>query len=143
MILNAVAIVCAVLGNLYWTYLDPVGAILVCLYITIGWCITGAEQADVLSGRAAPPAYINRILAVCVHHHHLILKIDTIHAYHFGMKFLVEVDVVMDGSTTLREVHDIVEPLQIKIEQLPFVERAHLHVDFETEHHPMSEHKMV
>lgn len=138
-----VAIICAITGHYYWAYLDPIGAILVCMFITIGWCLTGAEQADILSGRVAPPQLYQRILAVCVDHNPEILQIDSVVAFHFGHKYLVEVHVVMDESASLRCVHDIVEPLQLKIEHLPFVERAYLHVDFETDHHPLSEHKVV
>jgi len=69
--------------------------------------------------------------------------IDTAVAYHFGTKFLVEVHVVMDDDISLRESHDVVESLQSKIEHLPYVERAFLHVDYEFTHHPHTEHKPV
>jgi len=41
----------------------------------------------------------------------------------------------------LREAHDIGESLQIKAERLEEVERCFVHLDFETMHHPNSEHK--
>lgn len=34
-------------------------------------------------------------------------------------------------TTTHREAHDISEPLQYKLERLPFVERAFVHCDWE------------
>lgn len=37
---------------------------------------------------------------------------------------------------SLREAHDIGESLQMKIESLPMVERAFVHLDFETTHKP-------
>ena len=43
----------------------------------------------------------------------------------------------------LRESHDIGESLQLKIERLPEVERAFVHLDYEWEHDPYSEHKQV
>lgn len=42
----------------------------------------------------------------------------------------------MPEDITLRESHDVAEELQIKLESLPGVERAYVHVDYETEHKP-------
>jgi divalent metal cation (Fe/Co/Zn/Cd) transporter len=67
-----------------------------------------------------------------------ILQIDTVRAYHSGPRLLVEVDVVMDKNQRLETAHDIAEELQIKLERLPSVERAHVHIDYETAHKPVS-----
>jgi divalent metal cation (Fe/Co/Zn/Cd) transporter len=69
-----------------------------------------------------------------------IRAIDTVRAYHSGPRLIVEVDVVMDAEETLRFTHDVAEELQIKLESLPDVERAYVHVDYETSHAP--EHSM-
>jgi hypothetical protein len=42
----------------------------------------------------------------------------------------------MDRETPLWESHDIGESLQIKLEKLVNVERAFVHVDYETSHKP-------
>jgi divalent metal cation (Fe/Co/Zn/Cd) transporter len=42
---------------------------------------------------------------------------------------------------TVAESHDIAEALQIKLERLPEIARAFVHIDFETSHMP--EHKMT
>lgn len=92
-------------------------------------------------------------------HSEHITQIDTVRAYHSGPVFLsssplypppalfkptnvlkqriiVEVDIVMSPSTSLRMTHDVAEELQIKLESLPDVERAYVHVDYETSHKP-------
>ena len=69
-------------------------------------------------------------------HSPAIRQIDTVRAYHSGPRLIVEVDVVMDPDETLRATHDIAEELQIKLESLPDVERAYVHVDDETDHRP-------
>lgn len=69
-------------------------------------------------------------------HSDAIRQIDTVRAYHSGPRLIVEVDVVMDPEDTLRNTHDVAEALQIKLESLPDVERAYVHVDFETDHAP-------
>ena len=66
----------------------------------------------------------------------MIKAIDTVRAYHSGPRFIVEVDVVIDPEETLREAHDVAEALQMKLESLPNVERAYVHIDYETSHKP-------
>ena len=44
-------------------------------------------------------------------------------------------------AQSLQEAHDIGETLQQKVETLDEVERAFVHLDFETSHNPASEHK--
>lgn len=62
-------------------------------------------------------------------------------AYTFGHNWFVEVDVVLPEEMSLRTAHDIGESLQIKLERLPDVARAFVHLDYETSHRP--EHKDV
>ena len=69
-------------------------------------------------------------------HSPYVRQIDTVRAYHSGPRLIVEVDIVMDADDTLRHTHDVAEDLQIKLESLPNVERAYVHVDFETSHAP-------
>ena len=56
----------------------------------------------------------------------------------FLQDYFVEVDVVMDASTPLWKAHDISQQLQDRIEVLPNVGRAFVHVDHETTHIPVS-----
>ncbi|KAE8235352.1 hypothetical protein A4X03_0g9810, partial [Tilletia caries] len=48
----------------------------------------------------------------------------------------VEVDLVMHPQTPLWLSHDVSQDLQDRIEDLPMVERAFIHVDHETDHRP-------
>ena len=63
-------------------------------------------------------------------------QVDTCRAYYAGNNLFVEVDIVLPPDTQLRDSHDIGESLQIKLESLPQVERAFVHVDYETSHRP-------
>jgi divalent metal cation (Fe/Co/Zn/Cd) transporter len=65
-----------------------------------------------------------------------VVQVDTCRAYYAGNNVFVEVDIVLPPTMQLRESHDIGEALQIKIESLPDVERAFVHVDYETMHKP-------
>lgn len=49
----------------------------------------------------------------------------------------MEVDIVMDANTPLWKAHDVSQQLQDKLEVLPNVERAFVHVDHEWTHVPV------
>jgi divalent metal cation (Fe/Co/Zn/Cd) transporter len=53
-----------------------------------------------------------------------------IRAYHFGSKFLVEIEVILPAAMTVREAHDISLELQQAVERMDDVERAFVHVDY-------------
>lgn len=61
-------------------------------------------------------------------------------AYSFGDSWFAEVDIVLPSTMSVEESHDIAEALQIKLERLPEIARAFVHIDFETTHVP--EHKV-
>jgi len=69
-----------------------------------------------------------------------VKRVDTVRAYSFGALYFVEVDIELSEDMRLREAHTIGETLQEKIEKLPEVERAFVHIDFESTHKP--EHKV-
>uniref|UniRef100_A0A915NXG9 Cation efflux protein cytoplasmic domain-containing protein n=1 Tax=Meloidogyne floridensis TaxID=298350 RepID=A0A915NXG9_9BILA len=139
---NAIALICAFGAQKFWLYLDPIGAIIVALYIAVTWYKTGKEHLVMLVGRSAEPEFIIRIIKVCIDHDERIEYIDTVYVYHFGTRFLVEVHIVLDENMRLKEAHDIAESLQNSIESFSEVERAFVHVDYEFEHNPLDEHKL-
>lgn len=65
-----------------------------------------------------------------------VTLVDTCRAYYAGNQLFVEVDIVLPPTMKLRESHDIGEALQVKLESLTEVERAFVHVDYETLHKP-------
>ncbi|KAG2403855.1 Metal tolerance protein [Vigna angularis] len=65
-----------------------------------------------------------------------VRHIDTVRAYTFGSHYFVEVDIVLPADMQLQEAHDIGESLQEKLELLPEIERAFVHLDYEYSHKP-------
>ncbi|CAF1546148.1 unnamed protein product [Didymodactylos carnosus] len=126
---NIVALACGLLGsfalrqkiNQKAIVIDPVGAIVI-------------SQIKRLSGFTAKPEFLQQVTWVTLQHSPLITKIDTVRAFHFGTSFLVEVDIVLPEVMSLKEAHDIGEQLQKKLEDLPEVERAFVHLDYEVGH---------
>ncbi|XP_050411618.1 uncharacterized protein LOC126826673 isoform X1 [Patella vulgata] len=149
---NTVAIICGYLGSMEmfekthiteFSFVDPGGAILISMYIVFNWWKTGKDQIKLLTGHSAQPDFLSKLTWISVNHHPRILNIDTVRAFHFGNNFLVEVDIVLPEQMKLKEAHDIGESLQQKLETLPDVERAFVHLDYEFNHSPSSEHKVV
>ncbi|CAF1927630.1 unnamed protein product [Rotaria magnacalcarata] len=148
---NIVALICGLIGSFAYKksinekliFIDPIGAILISLYIIFTWIRQANGQVKRLTGLTADPRFLSQITWITYHHSPLIEKIDTVRAFYFGTSFLVEVDIVLREDMMLKQAHDIGESLQKKIEELPEVERAFVHLDHEYSHNPGDEHRVV
>lgn len=100
------------------------------------WAKTVMENVWSLIGRTAPPEYLAKLTYLIWNFHQDIKNIDTIRAYNFGSQYFVEVDIVLPEDMSLMQAHNIGETLQERLEQLPEVERAFVHLDFEYTHKP-------
>ncbi len=136
LLVNGFGILTSVGGSKLIWWLDPAGAILLSVIVSSLWLRTAFAEFMLLVGVVAPVEIQQLITYVCVTHSPAIKQIDTVRAYHSGPRLIAEVDVVMDPEASLMETHDIAEELQIKLERLPDVERAYVHVDYETTHKP-------
>jgi len=99
------------------------------------------EQIMLLTGKIADREVLWTLTLLAYNHHPLIVKVDTIRAWHAGVNVWAQVDIVLPPSTPLQLAHDIGESLEIKIEALECVERAFVHLDFEWLHKP--EHRDI
>ncbi|EOD46997.1 putative cation diffusion facilitator 1 protein [Neofusicoccum parvum UCRNP2] len=134
--INGFGILTSVGGSKLRWYIDPIGAIALSCLIAALWSKTMYEEFQFLIGVSADVTTQQHMTYVAMMHSDLVLKVDTVRAYHSGPRLVAEVDVVMDRGLTLQEAHDCAEALQVKLEQLPNVERAFVHVDYETTHKP-------
>ncbi|XP_052176518.1 metal tolerance protein 4 [Diospyros lotus] len=138
---NVVGLVAAVMGDKFYWWIDPVGAIVLAAYTISNWSGTVHENAVSLVGQSAPPEVLQKLTYLVLRHHPQIKRVDTVRAYTFGVLYFVEVDIELPEDLPLKEAHAIGESLQIKIEELPEVERAFVHLDFECDHKP--EHSIL
>ncbi|CAA7401299.1 unnamed protein product [Spirodela intermedia] len=138
---NVVGLAAAVLGDKFFWWIDPVGAIILAVYTITNWSGTVLENAVSLVGQSAPPEMLQKLTYLVIMHHPEIKRVDTVRAYTFGVLYFVEVDIELPEDLPLKEAHAIGESLQIKIEELPEVERAFVHLDFECDHKP--EHSIL
>jgi len=129
---NAAALTAALLTQVapgLWLS-DPLGAILISGYIIVSWTRTGMEQLEMIVGKSADPAFLD-VVREMAETHDPAASLDVVRAYHFGPKFLVEIEIVMPEETPLRESHDVGILLQHKIERLEEVDRCFVHVDYQ------------
>lgn len=117
-------------------FMDSVGAICISIYIGVRWTVVFVGQISSLVGRAAPPSFVGKLTYLAATHDVRIKAVDTVLAYHIGYRYQCEVHIVLDGNMILRDTHDIGESLQKKIEALPEVETAFVHMDYESDHKP-------
>ncbi|KAJ5363205.1 Cation efflux protein [Penicillium brevicompactum] len=138
---NGFGLIMAIIGDRFVWYLDPIGACCIALLILFSWASTAFENMWLIVGKCAPREFVNKCIYVTLTHDQRIQKVDTCRAYHSGQQLYVEVDIVMDPETKLRESHDVSQELQRKLEGLADVERAFVHVDYDYEHDVNEEHR--
>ncbi|CAO3657063.1 unnamed protein product [Mucor hiemalis] len=124
--------VLAVWAKLPW--LDPVGAIILSLYIIYEWVIVLLENVRRLTGQAASLDDIKQLTYMAWRFSSKIVAVDTVRAYYVGDRLLVEIDIVLPPDCPLQEAHDVGESLQNAFESMDIVERAFVHLDYTSEH---------
>ncbi|MCJ1274602.1 hypothetical protein MMC21_002399 [Puttea exsequens] len=134
--INGFGLLTSVGGSRLRWWIDPMGAIMLSCLISYLWLSTAYSEFQLLIGVTADTQIQQWITYISVTHSPEIVAIDTVRAYHSGPRIIVEVDVVMRPEQTLKVTHDVAEELQMKLESLPDVERAYVHIDFETSHKP-------
>jgi cation diffusion facilitator family transporter len=112
-VFNAFSIFFPLVGyfaKIWW--LDSLGGILLSAYVIINWSRTSAEHIRNLTGASATADERNILLYMTMRFAKSIKRIQGLQAYHAGDKLNVEVDIVVDEHTSLRDSHDLGESLQ-------------------------------
>ncbi|THC98814.1 hypothetical protein EYZ11_001722 [Aspergillus tanneri] len=110
---NIFSLIMSIVGDNFVWYLDP--------------------QTWHLVGKCAPREFMNKCIYVTLTPDERIEKVDTM-TYHAGQQLYVEVDIITDPGTKLRDSHDINQTLQHKLEGLADIERTFVHVDYDYAH---------
>ncbi|KAK8870299.1 Metal tolerance protein 3 [Tritrichomonas musculus] len=119
-------------------WMDSTGGILLSLFVLVSWVMNAVENAKMLLGASAPPEIIRELTYVAAHHHPLIIGVEQVIAFQVGPQYFAELHIVVPGHIPLEVAHWIGESLQLKVERIPDIERAWVHVDCET--HNVNEH---
>lgn len=152
-IFNAGSIAFPLVGffaRIWW--LDALGGLILSLVVIINWSRSASEHIKNLCGFSATADQRNILLYLTMRFAKTIRQIQGLQAYHAGDKLNVEVDIVLDASTSLKDSHDLrfvehktphkvlgvqhgltdshSESLQYVLESVPIVDRAFVHVDY-------------
>ena len=114
--------------QIWW--LDALGGLLLSFYVIFNWSKTSVEHVRNLCGVSATADQRNVLLYLAMRFAKPIRHIQGLQAYHTGDKLNVEVDIVLDENTSLRDSHDLGESLQYVLESVPTVDRAFVHADY-------------
>ncbi|ORX47263.1 cation diffusion facilitator 9 [Piromyces finnis] len=131
---NVVTTIIAIIASKTVNFIDPLGAILLSIYIIINWIKTALYYIKMMTGTTATPEEIQKLTYLACRYDSRVVKIDTVRAYHVGVKLFVEIDIVLNKDVPLVEAHDVGECLQELIEKFPEVERAFVHIDYDYFH---------
>lgn len=136
-LVNSFSLAGALLGaNVAW-WTDPFIAILLSFWVIYAWGRQGLSQLVTLVGVSAPPEVLQKLTYLAVRHRSdVVIEVDTVRAYTAGTELVAEVDIVLPGTMALQDAHDVGETLQVKLESLPGVTRAFVHLDVESRHRP-------
>ena len=128
-VVTSSAALIGVLGsNVIHPLLDPVVGVLVALWILHAIWEIVQENLGYLTGRGAPPEVRERIIeaassvAGVLHVHQVI-------ADYVGPELRVDMHIDVDGDLTLRKAHVIGELVEDRVEALPDVDIAFVHVE--------------
>lgn len=102
------------LHRLWW--FDPAGGIAISLYIVWSWLALAKSQVNKIIGMGAPKDILDALRSVASEHND-DMEVDSVRAYHFGVNYFVEIDIVVSGDMTVTDSHDLAVDLQHKVEQ--------------------------
>ncbi|CAF1324699.1 unnamed protein product [Rotaria sp. Silwood1] len=128
--------------DLRFIVIDPIGAIIISIYIIISWILQATIHIRHLTGITADSDFLKLITWIAINFSPHLTKIDMVKAFHFGTDLLVEVDIGLPGDMRIQQAHDIGTNLQMKLESLSEIERAFVHIDYEFDH-KADEHKQI
>ncbi|PKS11832.1 hypothetical protein jhhlp_001126 [Lomentospora prolificans] len=117
-------------ARVWW--LDSLGGLVLSLVVIATWSITSMHHMRNLTGFSAQPDERNLLLYLTMRFATTIKQIQNLRAYHAGDRLFVEVDIILEAKTPLKDSHDLSEVLTYFLESVPIVERAFVHVDYDS-----------
>lgn len=112
-----------------WPALDPVGGIVLSVYIISEWLSTLVSTTTKLSGARASTADLARVLYL-ITRFKSVRSVSSCEMYYAGDEIVVEADVVLPVEMPLKAAHDLGEVLTHAIEMMPDIGRAYIHLDY-------------
>jgi cation diffusion facilitator family transporter len=128
-VLGSSAALLGVLGsNFVHPILDPLAGVVVALWILRTMWEIVHENLGYLTGRGASPEVTAEIVEAASSVPG-VLDVHQVIADHVGPELRIDMHIDVDGEITLREAHAIGEQVESRVEALPSVDQAFVHVE--------------
>lgn len=114
--------------HLGYKVLDPVAGIIIGLWIIFSGYQVGMSNIDFLIGRSPNKKSINQIKSVALKVKG-IKRLHDIKAHYVGNYVHVELHIEVDKRLSMIKAHNIGKKVQIKVEGLPWINKAFIHID--------------
>ena len=128
-VLTSIAAFIGALGSYYINpLLDPLAGFLVAGWIFRSAFRTGRENLNYLTGAGASPELRQKIVEIAestpgvTQVHHVMTE-------YAGPTLLIDMHLNVDGNITLNQAHAIADEVSSRLEALPDVDRAYIHIE--------------
>lgn len=127
-VLTSLAAFIGIIGSSFWSLLDPIAGMLVAVWIFRAVINAGKENLKFLTGAGASPELRNQIVTVAEEVPGVIRVHHTMTDY-VGPKLVADLHINVDGAMSLSEAHLIADEVIQRLEELPDVDRAYVHIE--------------
>lgn len=125
---SSAALVGAVGSTFLHPLADPLAGVLVALWIFRNVYRAGKENLDFLTGAGADPELRENLVSIA----RAVTGVQRVHhlmTEYTGTRLIVDLHVNVDGDMTLHQAHEIADSIIAKLEALPEVDRAYVHIE--------------
>ena len=127
-VLTSAAAFLGIIGTTVWPLLDPIAGMLVAVWIFRAVFNAGRENWKFLTGAGASEELRKQIVDVAESVPGVVRVHHTMTDY-VGPKLMVDLHINVDGAMTLSEAHLISDEVIQRLQQLPDVDRAYVHIE--------------
>lgn len=127
-VLTSLAAFVGVLGTTLHPLFDPAAGILVALWIFRAAFNAARENLGFLTGAGAPEELRHQIVEIAGQ----VAGVQRVHHMmtdYAGPSLIVDLHINVDGNMTLNEAHAISDEIILRLEALPEVDRAYVHIE--------------
>jgi cation diffusion facilitator family transporter len=132
--LSSIGSFAGILGaRLGWPILDPAACLIICAFIVKVGVDIFLDAVGKMTDRACGEETEDALRAVVLQHT-AVMGIDLLRTRIFGEKVFMDVEIVVDGSVSLREAHCVAEEVHDAIEaEFPQVKHCMVHINPDTQ----------
>lgn len=128
-VLTSIAAFVGVLGsNFIHPLADPIAGIVVAVWIFRQAFLAGKENLGFLTGKSASEQELKDFISAAESVPG-VLRVHHIMTEYVGPRLMVDLHINVDGKKSLNEVHEISDQVIQKLESLPGVDRAYVHIE--------------